>query len=777
MQSVEIYIYKEEVAYRIELFKDEKISINSSITNSNDLGKVFADYSQSFTIPASSVNNKIFNYWYENSIDKPFDHRVRYNAFIEINTVPFRDGQVQLEKVNKKGGDIESYSITFYGNIKQLSDAFKDDKLNTLNYDSLNHEYTGTEVISRITGASSDVCYPLIGNQKRYLYNEGVSTDDITQNAGAILYNDLFPAVKVTDILSFIQTKYDLTFSGIFLTQDVITKLYLYAKNSEKLVVTTEKLMVNFITTVNTGGFSDWPYGTLNLTTNTFSPFWVNPNFGWQSNAFIEIVPNIGTTPYTLFVYNNGVIESTFEAVTGSHIFAFYNNVTYPFDSNYTFYVSSEAPINFACALLWDVRHYVVGSIMVENKFLTLNTNGTTIHGQTTIANINIQNYIPDITVANFLGGLIKMFNLIILPKGLKSFEFMPLEEFYNSGNLIDITQYLYKDEEEINRPKLFKKLGFMHEKSEDVLNHQYNTTSGALLGFDYGDLAFTNITSNESSNYEIKTPFEDVMWERTTDEDFLTASLINKDLKPYTPKPMLIYDNDDQTVGTDIIIYDGSGYIPISNYRRFNNETLTSGTDLTYLKSINFNNEISSWYLNTTSSGLFQNYYNRYITNLYDINTRLLNIKGHLPTTMLSKLKLNDRLVIKDKRYLINTFTTDLTSGEVNFELITDDRESGQSLPLKDKFTDTPIINCDNTAQHRNVTIYLSGYELFRPKSPTGFLLGSYTLGVTYREDKFIDVAIPANTTGVERYDFILMEYYLNGTSIIISIPVIQAA
>ena len=133
--------------------------------------------------------------------------------------------------------------------------------------------------------------------------------------------------------------------------------------------------------------------------------------------------------------------------------------------------------------------------------------------------------------------------------------------------------------------------------------------------------------------------------------------------------------------------------------------------------------------------------------------------------------------MVIKDKRYLINTFTTDLTSGEVNFELITDDRDTGQALPLKDKFTDTPIINCDNTAQHRNVTIYLSGYELFRPKSPTGFLLGSYTLGVTYREDKFIDVAIPANTTGVERYDFILMEYYLNGTSIIISIPVIQAA
>jgi len=775
MQSVEIYIYKEDVAYRIELYKDEKITINSSITNSNDLGKVFTDYSQSFTIPASSVNNKIFNYWYENSIDNPFDHRVRYNAFIEINTVPFRDGQVQLEKVNKKGGDIESYSITFYGNIKQLSDAFKEDKLNTLNYDSLNHEYTGYEVISRITGVSTDVRYPLIGNPRKYYYKEGTSTEDITLNTGAILYNDLFPAVKVTDILSFIQTKYDLTFSGIFLTQDVITKLYLYAKNSEDLIVTSEKLMIDFIIKLTPSGFDPWPNGTLNLTTNIFSPTWYNyslANNGATEKGFIQIFPTDNTIPYTLFVYNNDILINVFSNSLGPTEFIFFDNIHVLPPYNFTFYVSSDTPMTFTALLIWTVDHH-----SYTNQYLASNNNGLTIHGQTTVSNINIQNYIPDITVANFLGGLIKMFNLIILPKGLRSFEFMPLEEFYNSGNLIDITQYLYKDEEEINRPKLFKKIGFMHEKSEDVLNNQYNTTSGALLGFDYGDLAFTNINSNESSNYEIKTPFEDVMWERTTDEDFLTASLINKDLKPYTPKPMLIYDNGNQIVSTDIIVYDGASFISIPFYRRFSNEVLTLGNDLMYLNSINFNNEISTWYLNNLSNGLFQNYYNKYITNLYDINTRLLNIKGHLPTTMLSKLKLNDRLIIKDKRYLINTFTTDLTSGEVNFELITDDRISGLSLPLKDKFTNTPYINCDNTAQHIDVLIYLSGYELFRPKSPTGFLLGSYTLGVTYREDKFIDIAIPANTSGVERRDLILMEYYLDGTSVIISIPVIQAA
>ena len=48
------------VARRIELFQDEKISLTSSIQNVNDISKVFTDYSQSFTIPASDNNNKIF---------------------------------------------------------------------------------------------------------------------------------------------------------------------------------------------------------------------------------------------------------------------------------------------------------------------------------------------------------------------------------------------------------------------------------------------------------------------------------------------------------------------------------------------------------------------------------------------------------------------------------------------------------------------------------------------------------------------------------------------
>jgi len=52
-----------------------------------------------------------------------------------------------------------------------------------------------------------------------------------------------------------------------------------------------------------------------------------------------------------------------------------------------------------------------------------------------------------------------------------------------------------------------------------------------------------------------------------------------------------------------------------------------------------------------------------------------MLKVKMRLPYLELLNLKLNDRIVIRDKRYIINQYTTDLTTFESDFELIQDFR------------------------------------------------------------------------------------------------------
>ena len=82
---VALYIYVDGISKRIDLFDDERISVTSSIQNINDISKVFTDYSNSFTIPASDNNNTIFKHWYENSLNNGYDQRLRSDAYIEID--------------------------------------------------------------------------------------------------------------------------------------------------------------------------------------------------------------------------------------------------------------------------------------------------------------------------------------------------------------------------------------------------------------------------------------------------------------------------------------------------------------------------------------------------------------------------------------------------------------------------------------------------------------------------------------------------------------------
>jgi hypothetical protein len=266
MTSVEIYIKIGTEFKRIDLFKDEKISLNSSVQNINDLSKVFTDYTQSFTIPASKNNNLIFNYWNESGINDGFDQRIRYDAIIELNTIPFKKGQIQIEKCNEKNNRIESYSITFYGKVKQLKDLFKEDKLTNLDYSSITHAYNATEVINRIDGTTTDdVYYPIVGNQHKYSFADG-GANDITVGGGlakSVEFNDLFPAIPVSKVFEFIENKYNITFTSSLFDSSYWTELYLYCKNIEKFTNYSNAVVIDWNSVNNT-------FPELNLTTNKY---------------------------------------------------------------------------------------------------------------------------------------------------------------------------------------------------------------------------------------------------------------------------------------------------------------------------------------------------------------------------------------------------------------------------------------------------------------------------------------------------------------------------
>ena len=101
-------------------------------------------------------------------------------------------------------------------------------------------------------------------------------------------------------------------------------------------------------------------------------------------------------------------------------------------------------------------------------------------------------------------------------------------------------------------------------------------------------------------------------------------------------------------------------------------NELGTTSTPPEY--NLNFGSEINTYTLTDyggNNNSLFQNFYENYITRLFNKKIRLYKYSAILPLKVLLQLSLNDYIVIGTRLFTINKMTTKLQSGETNFELL----------------------------------------------------------------------------------------------------------
>jgi hypothetical protein len=219
-------------------------------------------------------------------------------------------------------------------------------------------------------------------------------------------------------------------------------------------------------------------------------------------------------------------------------------------------------------------------------------------------------------------------------------------------------------------------------------------------------------------------------------------------------------------TIRIDLIT---GGHQIISQYRRFSND-YSNGTILT----LNWGEEISTWFLSNVSNGLYKRHYENYLGNIFNIKSRLVIVKCYFNPVELIDIKLNDRIIIRDKRYTINKLTTDLISGETIMELLTDYRVG--EVPIGNRYSLEPFYQVDNTAQSIEAMLLLSDWEKIILETPDeGWI--SYTLGTKF-DNETINISISANSTGSERIGYIKGKWALNdGTSETIQIPIIQNA
>ena len=669
MQNIELYIEGQ----RLDLFEDESVSLTQTIKSARAVDKVFTDFTQTFNVPASKTNNKIFKHYYNFDIVDGFDARIKVAGTIELNSFPFKDGKIKLEGVKLKENQAYSYKITFFGNAVNLKDLVGESKLNELfSLNTLSLFYNAATIKTGLQAdpATNDLITPLITSgasgitQSRLYYdsgNHGTANGNLYYytgggtNANGVLWSDLKFALRVDKIVQAITASYpSLVFSNDFFTSSNLPyyNLFMWLHRKKGSVKSEESL--DFTRLVNSWTATTGTDASM-INTSTFKI--TNSN---ATGATLTL-ENGGVTRYDVIVKRNGQTISAESNITDQiKVITVSGNVGDEFTVtiNYNIFV-------FFTFIKWTT---IVSSGSAE----TFSTGG---FSATTEFQFIITSEIPDIKIIDFLTGLFKMFNLVAFVEQSGTISVKTLDSFYTGGSNYDISQYIDVNSSEVNVALPYKEIVFGYKDNKTFLaaNHTQQ------FSYTWAKLDYNNNESLDGGIYKVELPFAHFKYERIVN----VATALNTPIQwgycvddnqePYIGLPFLFYPIK-VTSSTFPISFLQPGqtttYVELENYNVPSNSLYLDSA--TSKDNINFKNEINEYSGNTSfTDTLFQKYYSNYIGNIFNNKNRLTKVTAYLPLKILLNFTLADRFDINGQRYKINSIKTNLKTGKSDIELL----------------------------------------------------------------------------------------------------------
>ena len=763
MVGLELYVKDEEnVFQRIELFKDESVTITQSLQDVKDIAKVFSDYSQTFNVPASKKNNRVFEHFYNYHINI-FDARRKKDAKLYLNHQLFKEGKIKLEGTTLKNNKAHTYKLTFFGSGVNLKDILGEDKLDALvGLNEFNFDYTtanlkaymsdGLDVLAFGEDFEDAIVVPLISAKKRFIFDSaGTNTNtDTTCNLssygqGAEL-TQLKPAIRVYAIIKAIeaQSNYNLTFSDDFFneTNPEFYNLYMWLHRKEgNLFDDQQPASFPFEDLKNDGGYNKKVVCDFNNSRTSFT----TPASGLKRTQrnqerylTIEIIASAQTSSnkFDFIIYKDGLLYKEYKDLQGDTVG---NNPIVKGKKipkgTYSFAIFGSHPSSFEIIGLVEMDKTFLGGLFNSSggrdkrNFTATTTVGTT-------NKLQAITQVPEIKVIDLLSGLFKLFNLTSFQNEDGTIEIKSLDAFYRGTTLkpvvtYDVTKEIDKTDLTVDSVLPFKEVSFKYQGLDSFITKSHNE----LFNIEWGSLSYSGNedTKLEGQTYNIEVPFEHMKFERllnvtggaTTDIQYGWS--VDIDQNSYLGKPLLFYPVK-KTVDVKILELDNatsstltSVYLPSNSYSL--SATDASGADTS--GNINFNAEVNEYTGRPFELSLFEQYYKTYLKEIFDPKRRLTTTSAYLPLSTILNIKLNDRIRISDRLYKINKMTTNFETNKTVFELINIVVSSGlaPSTVLTDDNTEflaiipptiIPSVNCitvDTTGYTADDTVLRADY------------------------------------------------------------------
>jgi hypothetical protein len=429
----------------------------------------------------------------------------------------------------------------------------------------------------------------------------------------------------------------------------------LWYKNKNEYYFYSEPQPIDFTSLSTSGNAAS---NAFDLTNNSIRVQFQAGLFNGLHTITVDVNSISATTGAIIDVYQNGNLYQTIPFSTAGTLPSITIQNVSGLDDTYTFKVKTHTAVTVNV----DVT-YKIDAVLPVLGFVNIATCNATCANNVMVINTDLAALAPVMKISDFFSGICKLFNLTCYATSDNTYQLEPLDDWYSQGAIVDISRFTDVETIDVDKMKLYKKITMKYQDSECFLNKQFSQ----LFMREYGNSTYQY--SYDGDEFKLDVPFENLLQTKFTGTNLQVGYSLNNEFAPYVPKPVLLYQYDNKAV--DFYYNNGSTNLNITNYTPFGQDLYTNLTDYT----LNFAPDISTILNQPVQQTLFGTYYFSYLYNLYNLKQRLISVKTILPIGLLTGLKLNDRLVIRDKRYIINSMQSNLTTGEVNFQLILDFR------------------------------------------------------------------------------------------------------
>ena len=272
---------------------------------------------------------------------------------------------------------------------------------------------------------------------------------------------------------------------------------------------------------------------------------------------------------------------------------------------------------------------------------------------------------------------MFKTFNLVVTSSG-DDILVEDLQTWYTQGDIIDITPYVDTEKKGVDKGIIFNKIDFSFQDSEQILADEFKQSNNRVYGNEELTL-YTDSTETErldGETLDIESQFENPIYERLFDLDNNTQTNIqyipyfNRSIQSIAGAPFMFYANQ-VSVSSNTLGFKGiTAYSELSG-----NVLMPTHSQIIDFDSFNLNfaAEINEYTSEIFTDTIYSRFYADYIGDVFSNKRRNYTYKAILPLSILNSLKLNDRLVMGNTRYIINKIASNLTVRGDELELIND--------------------------------------------------------------------------------------------------------